>query len=187
MLYDGREHVSLASLDGAFDRTVTLSGFSKTYNMTGWRLGYAIAPAPLIGPMGLLNDLFYICAPTPLQYGVAAAFDMPDSYFVDLSASYAAKRELMCRTLEGIGFSVPWPQGSYYVLASFEPLSQTPGFESDEAACETLIRRSGVGTVRGASFFNRPEDGRHYLRFCFAKEMPVLEEACFRLERAFGG
>jgi aminotransferase len=186
MLYDGRKHVSLASLPGAFDRTLTISGFSKTYNMTGWRLGYATGPVDIIGHMGLINDLVYICAPTPLQHGVAAAFDMPASYFEEMARSYDAKRTLMCTTLENIGFHVTWPQGSYYVLASFRPLSADAGFHDDEAAANSMVDRAGVGTVRGASFFSDPADGRYLLRFCFAKEMPVLEEACSRLLRAFG-
>lgn len=121
MLYDGREHISLASIPGAYERTITLSGFSKTYNMTGWRLGYAVGPESVITKMGLLADLIYICAPTPLQHGVAEAFSMSDNYFADMLTSYERKRQLMCTTLEEIGFNVPWPQGSYYVLADFTP------------------------------------------------------------------
>ncbi|MEM6645861.1 MAG: pyridoxal phosphate-dependent aminotransferase [Bacteroidota bacterium] len=187
MVYDGREHVSLASLPGAYERTVTLSGFSKTFNMTGWRLGYAVAPPHLIEKMGLLNDLFYICAPTPLQHGVAAAFDMPEAYYPEMLDAYTAKRQLLCETLEAIGFEFAWPQGAYYVLANFEQLSRAqPGFEDDHAAARTLIDRAGVGTVAGNSFFADPADGRYYLRFCYAKEMPVLEDACHRLREAFG-
>ncbi|MEM1096087.1 MAG: pyridoxal phosphate-dependent aminotransferase [Bacteroidota bacterium] len=187
MVYDGREHVSLASLPGAYERTVTLSGFSKTFNMTGWRLGYAVAPPHLIEKMGLLNDLFYICAPTPLQHGVAAAFDMSDTYYTEMLDAYTAKRQLLCETLEAIGFELAWPQGAYYVLANFEQLAKTqPGFEDDHAAARTLIDRAGVGTVAGNSFFADPADGRYYLRFCYAKEMPVLEGACQRLRDAFG-
>ena len=187
MLYDGHEHVSLASRPDAYERTVTISGFSKTYNMTGWRLGYAIAPPPLIDKMGLVNDLMYICAPRPLQHGVTAAFDLDDSYLMQLQSDYAERRELMCTTLEQIGFEVPWPEGAYYVLASCAPLSDArPGFEDDEAACQTLIEEAGIGTVTGRSFFHDPADGKHRLRFCFAKELPVLEEACDRLLAAFG-
>jgi len=187
MLYDGHEHVSLASRPGAYERTVTISGFSKTYNMTGWRLGYAVAPPPLIDAMGLVNDLMYICAPRPLQHGVTAAFDLDASYLTQLQADYAARRELMCTTLERIGFKVPWPEGAYYVLASFAPLSGTrPGFDDDQAACQTLIEEAGIGTVTGRSFYDDPTDGQHRLRFCFAKELPVLEEACDRLRTAFG-
>ncbi len=186
MVYDGREHVSLASLPGAYARTVTISGFSKTFNMTGWRLGYAVAPEPLIGKMGLLNDLFYICAPTPLQHGVAEAMDLGPGYYQAMLRDYAAKRHMMCEALERIGFDVAWPQGAYYVMANFERFARThPGYEDDRAACETLIRTAGVGSIPGNSFFAHPEDGRHYLRFCFAKEFPVLEDACRRLVAAY--
>jgi len=186
MTYDGREHLSLASLPGAYARTVTLSGFSKTYNMTGWRLGYAVGPGEIIARMGLVNDLVYICAPAPLQHGVAAAFEMDDAYFDALAADYDAKRTLMCEALEACGFAFSWPQGAYYVLASFEGLAgRRPGFEDDHAACDTLIREARVAAVPGNSFFADPEDGRHVLRFCFAKEMPVLEEACRNLRAAF--
>jgi aminotransferase len=186
MLYDGREHISLASIDGAYERTITLSGFSKTYNMTGWRLGYAVGPEPIISKMGLLADLIYICAPTPLQYGVAEAFEMSDDYFTEMAAAYARKRTLMCTTLEEIGFKVPWPEGSYYVLADFSPLRQRfDGFEHDMAASRTLVEKAGIGTVAGRSFFANDADGDSCLRFCFAKEFDVLEEACRRLKAAF--
>lgn len=187
MLYDGRTHVSLASLPGAYERTITLSGLSKTYNMTGWRMGYAVAPAPLCEKMGLLNDLFFICAPTPLQHGAAAAFRMDAAYLTELQESYDQRRDLLCSTLEHIGFEVPWPQGAYYTFASFAPLArQRTGFEDARSACETLIREAGVATVPGHSFFDDPGDGRYFLRFCFAKEMPVLEQACAQLLTAFG-
>ncbi len=185
--YDGRPHVSMASLPGSYERTITISGFSKTYNMTGWRLGYAVAPPPVIEKIGLLNDLFYICAPTPLQYGVAAAAHIDPSYYDTIREDYRAKRELMCTSLESIGFDVPWPEGSYYVLASFQRLrDRVAGFEDDQRACQTLIERCGVGSVSGSSFFSRESEGVHFLRFCFAKEMPDLREACDRLVQAFG-
>ncbi len=187
MRYDGRPHVSLASLPGAYERTITLSGLSKTYNMTGWRMGYAVAPAPLCEKMGLLNDLFFICAPTPLQHGAAAAFRMDAAYLTELQELYDQRRDLLCSTLERIGFEVPWPQGAYYTFARFAPLaSQRTGFEDARSACETLIREAGVATVPGHSFFDDPNDGRYFLRFCFAKEMPVLEQACAQLLAAFG-
>ncbi|MDE2995602.1 MAG: pyridoxal phosphate-dependent aminotransferase [Bacteroidota bacterium] len=186
MLYDGHEHLSLASIEGAYDRTITLSGFSKTYNMTGWRLGYAVGPESIISKMGLLADLIYICAPTPLQYGVAEAFEMSDDYFQEMASAYDRKRTLMCTTLEEIGFNVPWPEGSYYVLADFSPLRERfDGFEDDIAASRTLVERAGIGTVAGRSFFADDADGDSCLRFCFAKEYDVLEEACRRLKAAF--
>lgn len=187
MTYDGREHVSLGSLPGAYERTVTLSGFSKTYNMTGWRLGYAVGPEPILARMGLVNDLAFICAPSPLQHGVAEAFEMDDSYFDEMLAAYTAKRALMCETLERCGFAFAWPEGSYYVLANFEQLSKTrEGFEDDHAASRTLIEEAGVAAVPGNSFFADPEDGRYFLRFCYAKQLPILEEACRKLLAAFG-
>jgi aminotransferase len=186
MTYDGRQHVSLGSLPGAYERTITISGFSKTYNMTGWRLGYAIAPPPVIEKMGLISDLLFICAPSPLQYGVAEAFEMDDDYYVQMLADYTAKRKMMCETLERIGFEVSWPQGAYYVLANFKPLAgRMPGFEDDRQACETLIERAGVAAVPGNSFYEDPEDGRYFLRFCYAKDFEVLEEACRRLVETF--
>jgi aminotransferase len=187
MTYGDQEHTSVASLEDAYERTITISGFSKTFNMTGWRLGYAIAPRPVAEKMGLINDLFYICAPSPLQYGVAEAFSMDESYYTQMRADYAAKRAMLCGTLERIGFEFAWPQGAYYVLARFDGLAAgRAGFAHDREACETLIDRAGVATVPGNSFFTNPEDGARYLRFCFAKEFDVLEQACEQLLAAFG-
>jgi aminotransferase len=186
MLYDGRQHVSLASLPGAFERTITLSGFSKTYNMTGWRLGYAMGPKAIIEKMGLLADLIYICAPTPLQHGVAEAFEMEDKYFSDMAVAYTRRRQILCSTLEELGFEFTWPEGSYYVLANFEHISrQREGFSDDQEALHTLVKTAHVGAVAGRAFFADPEDGRFYLRFCFAKEESVLQEACDSLRAAF--
>lgn len=120
MTYDGAEHVSLGSLPGAYERTVTISGFSKTFNMTGWRLGYAVAPPPVIEKMGLVNDLTTICAPAPLQHGMARALPLDESYFEELADAYAKRRRLMCETLDACGFELTWPTGAYYAFASFE-------------------------------------------------------------------
>ena len=187
MLYDGAEHVSLASLPDAYERTITLSGFSKAYNVTGWRLGYGVAPAPIAEKMGLMNDLLYICAPRPLQHAALAAFeDLDDEYVPQLQADYAERRTLMCETLEAIGFDVPWPDGAYYVLAGFDERADArEGFTDDAAACDTLIEEARVGSVTGRSFYRDPTDGQHQLRFCFAKEMPVLRQACDQLRDAF--
>ena len=182
MTYDGHKHTSLASLPEAYKRTITISGFSKTYNMTGWRLGYAIAPTHLIEKMGLLNDLFSICAPTPLQYGVAEAFSMSDSYFITMLAEYTEKRKMMCDALESAGFTFSRPQGAYYVLAGFDRLAEKhAGFSNDTEACHTLMKQAGVATVPGNSFFNEEYGGPQYLRFCYAKEFPVLKQACAQI------
>jgi aminotransferase len=186
MTYDDHSHISLASLDGIFERTITLTSFSKTFNMTGWRIGYAAGPEHIIEKMGLLSDLFYICAPTPLQHGLADGFPTGDAYYEQLHKDYSRKRSRMCQALEKAGFDVPWPEGAYYVFASFKPLRDRPGFANDKEACETLIQEAGVGSVTGRSFYTDPEDGKHLLRFCFAKKEHVLEEACRRIEDCFG-
>jgi aminotransferase len=188
MLYDGAEHISLASLPGAYERTITISGFSKAYNVTGWRLGYGVAPAPIAEKMGLMNDLLYICAPRPLQHAALAAFeDLDENYVANLQSDYDTRRTLMCETLEDIGFDVPWPDGAYYVLARFDDLATVrDGFSDDQAACQTLIEEAKIGSVTGRSFYKNPADGQYQLRFCFAKEIPVLRKACEQLRDAFG-
>ncbi|MCH8569407.1 MAG: pyridoxal phosphate-dependent aminotransferase [Balneolales bacterium] len=187
MTYDGHSHISLASLDSAFERTLTMTSFSKTFNMTGWRLGAAVGPEALIEKMGLINDLIYICPPTPLQYGLKEAFLMDESYYDTLSAEYDRRRTLFCDSLKKAGFSFRRPEGAYYVFASFENIHRAgvPGFENDLTACEQLIKETGIGSVPGSSFFSNPEDGRFWLRFCYAKDVAVLEDACERLE-SFG-
>lgn len=184
MVYDHHKHISLAALPGAFERTITLSSFSKTFNMTGWRLGFAAGSADIIHKMGLINDLFYICAPTPLQHGLNEGFSMGQDYFDGMLHDYDVKRKMMCEALEQVGFEVPWPQGAYYAFVNFEALSKKQtGFSNAKEACETLINKTGVASVPGDSFFADPEDGRYFLRFCFAKEMEVLQDACERLVR----
>ncbi|MEX0686915.1 MAG: pyridoxal phosphate-dependent aminotransferase [Balneolales bacterium] len=183
MVYDHHKHVSLASLPEAFERTITLSSFSKTYNMTGWRLGFATGPENIIHKMGLLNDLFYICAPTPLQHGLNEGFSMGPEYFDEILSDYDVKRTMMCEALEQAGFEVPWPQGAYYAFVNFEALSQKlSGFDNAREACETLINKTGVASIPGSSFFANPDNGKYFLRFCFAKEMDVLKDACDRLK-----
>lgn len=186
MTYDDHSHISLASLNDMFERTITLSSFSKTFNMTGWRMGYAAGPEHIIEKMGLLSDLFYICAPTPLQHGLADGHPTGDDYYEELLRDYTRKRNRICRALETAGFDVPWPEGAYYVFASFEPLRDRPGFSNDREACETLIEQAGVGSVTGRSFYTEPDDGKYLLRFCFAKKEHVLEEACRRIEDFLG-
>ncbi len=186
MTYDDHSHVSLASLDDMFDRTITLTSFSKTFNMTGWRLGYAAGPEDIIEKMGFLSDLIYICAPTPLQHGLADGYPTGDDYYEDLLRDYSSKRKRICRALETAGFKVPWPEGAYYVFASFKPLRDRPGFSNDREACNSLIEQAGVGSVTGRSFYTNPDDGKYMLRFCFAKKEHELEEACQRIEDGLG-
>jgi aminotransferase len=177
ILYGGHRHVSLGSLPGMEDRTITLSGFSKTYNMTGWRLGYAVGAAPLLEKIGLLNDLLYICAPTPLQHAVVSAFDLPASYYEQLRADYARKLAVICEACEAAGIRPLMPQGAYYLLADIVGL----GVPDDKEAAKLLLAQGGVASVPGSSFYADPADGRHQVRLCFAKQDAPLEEACRRL------
>jgi aminotransferase len=179
ILFDGHRHVSLASLDGMAGHTVTLSGLSKTYSMTGWRLGYAIAPADIAEKLGLLNDLLYICAPTPLQHAAVAAFDLPDSYYAGLRDDYREKRDLMVDACREAGIRPFVPQGTYYFLAEISGL----GCADDRAAAQRLLTEAGVAVVPGSAFYPDRAGGRRQARFCFAKEMSDIEEACRRLRR----
>src|SRR5262245_23019086 len=173
-LYDGAEHVSPASLPGMKERTITISGFSKTFSVTGWRVGYLACSAKWAPAIGYFHDLAYVCAPSPLQRGVAAGLDELDAgFYRKLADEYLSKRDMICSTLQQVGLR-PWiPQGSYYVLAD---ASELPGRNSKEKAM-WLLRTTGVASVPGASFFH-DDSGENLLRFCYAKTDAELKEAC---------
>lgn len=177
-IFDDLEHISMASLPGMWDRTITISGLSKTFSITGWRIGYAICAANWAEAIGNFSDLVYVCAPTPLQMGAAAGVvELDDEYFVKLAAKYRKKRERLCNVLSEIGLPPCVPQGAYYVLAD---VSSLPGNNSKERAMY-LLGQTGVASVPGHSFF-KGEVGESIVRFCFAKEDDVIEDACRRLE-----
>lgn len=177
-LYDGNEHISPGSLPGMAERTVTISGFSKTYSITGWRIGYAVCDSRWAHSIGYFHDLAYICAPSPFQHGVTAGLEeLQQEFYRDLANDYRAKRDLLCTTLEQVGLTPSWPQGSYYVLAD---ASSLPGSNSKEKAMY-LLAQTGVASVPGEAFFS--EGGQNLLRFCFAKTDSDLEDACRRLSR----
>ena len=177
-LYDGREHVSFASLPRMRDRTVTLGGFSKTFSITGWRVGYLLANPELCYKIGHVHDLVYVCAPAPLQLGVARGLDvLPPSFYEELKLEYTRKREQLCGSLERAGITPHVPQGAYYVLADSRSL---PGATAKQRAL-ALLEMSGVAAVPGSAFF---EGGRgdDLLRFSYAKREAELTEACRRLD-----
>lgn len=174
MVYGDRQHVSMASLPGMRERTVTLGSYSKTFNITGWRIGYAVADASLAGPIGLLNDLYYVCAPAPLQRAVAVGIDrFQDDYYADLLDSYTRKRTQFCDTLTEIGLTPIVPDGAYYVLADITSL----GCEDAKAAAMKLLYEAKVASVPGTAFFTGAE-GQRLVRFCYAKQQPDLDRAC---------
>ena len=179
ILYDNNEHISIGSLPGMDDFTITITGFSKSYNVTGWRMGYTVAKKKFTEKIGILNDLLYICAATPLQHAMVTAFSLPDSYYKELRASYTKRLDLIYPVLEDAGFKVHRPQGAYYLLADVSSL----GLDSNTNTAEKLLELTGVGAVPGESFYENPEDGKNQLRFCFSKEYDVVEEACRRLQK----
>lgn len=175
----GTPHVSVGSMPEARPRTITITGASKTYAVTGWRIGYTVAPAELVEKMAVVNDLFYICAPAPLQHGIEAGLRLPDAYYKDMCADYLAKRELLSETLRSIGFTPYMPDGSYYMLAAFD----RGRWPNATAATESILNEVGVATVPGSAFYRRPADGENQLRFCYAKKTADLEDACDRLRK----
>ncbi|MBD3160892.1 MAG: aminotransferase class I/II-fold pyridoxal phosphate-dependent enzyme [Candidatus Eisenbacteria bacterium] len=177
-LYDGNEHVSLATLPGMRERTITISGFSKTFRITGWRLGYVVAVPEIARRIGVVNDAFYVCAPTPLQYGAARGLGVGRSYYVELRESYQRKRDLLARAVEAAGMRPLIPEGCYYLMAEVSRL----GWGDARTAARKLLDTAGVAAVPGRAFYDGDE-GDRWLRFCFAKEDAVLEEAARRLER----
>ncbi|HEX6177797.1 MAG TPA: pyridoxal phosphate-dependent aminotransferase [Thermoanaerobaculia bacterium] len=175
IVYDGRRHLSMASIESCRDVTITISGFSKTFSITGWRIGYVTAGAKVAAPIGLVNDLLYVCAPTPLQWGVARALEIGDEYYRSLAADYEKKRDMLAEALEEGGFKPYVPQGAYYMLA------EVPSeFASGREAADFLIENARVAAVPGPSFYASSR-GDRLLRFCFAKDFGALEEACRRL------
>lgn len=172
--YDGRKHISPASIPALRDRTVTISGFSKTFSITGWRIGYSIASPKITERIGAANDLIYVCAPAPLQYAVAHALkELPETYYSSMCADYQEKRDLLCDTLQEIGLTPYVPQGAYYVLCD---ISCIPGETSKQRAM-WLLENVGVGVVPGESFYKNGS-GESIARFCFAKDKSVIEDAC---------
>ena len=175
----GSPHVSIGRLPEARERTVTISGASKTYAVTGWRVGYVVAPAVLAEKMAVVSDQLYICSPAPLQHGIVAGMRLPERYYEQMRRDYQAKRDLLADTLREIGFDPFVPEGSYYMLAAFEP----GRFADGTNAAERILEEVGVAAVPGSCFYRDPEEGRHQLRFCYAKQMADLEEGCRRLRK----
>ena len=178
-LYDGRTHVSLATLPGMANRTITIGGYSKTFSITGWRIGYSVAAARWAQAIGAMNDLLYVCAPTPLQAGAAVGIqELQDSFYHDLARDYQRKRDRFCQALAKAGLTPLIPQGAYYVLADTSRLLGTTGKERAMFLLETI----GLAGVPGEAFFSGA-DGRQFIRFSYAKIDSDIDDACRRLAR----
>jgi aminotransferase len=176
-VYDGLQHISASTLPQMKERTVTVSGFSKTYSITGWRIGYCICDSRWTRAIGYFSDLVYVCAPAPLQVGVARGLlGLGPDFYSNIAKEYVGKRDMICECLTKVGFSPYVPSGAYYVLCDISPL---PGTTSKEKAM-CLLQRTGVACVPGEAFYSGG-GGENMARFCFAKENVVLSEACRRL------
>lgn len=178
-LYDNLEHLSIATLPGMKERTITISGYSKTFSITGWRIGYAVAAPEFAHAIGYYSDLCYVCAPAPLQFGVAAGIaQLKADFYQDLREEYGRKRDLICSTLQEVGLTPSIPAGAYYVLAD---ASRLPGRTSKEKAMY-LLSKTGVATVPGGAFYH-DDAGENLIRFCYAKTDADLANACERLPK----
>jgi len=175
-IYEGR-HISPATLPGMWERTITISGYSKTFSITGWRVGYTICHRKWAQAMAYFHDLVYVCAPAPLQIGVAEGIrQLPESFYQEISREYVQKRDLLCGVLKEVGLTPSVPKGAYYVLADASIL---PGKDSKEKSM-SLLRETGVASVAGSAFYHSG-GGENLVRFCFAKTDAELSEACKRL------
>ena len=178
-VYDGAKHICLATMDGMRERTIVMSGFSKTFSVTGWRLGYVTADAKWMGAMGYFHDLTYVCAPSALQHGAAAGLEqLSPEFYKQLAADHQSKRERIVSALRDAGMEPSVPAGAYYVLAK---AARLPG-ETAALKARHLLSVTGVASVAGSAFF-RPGRGEDLLRFCFAKKDADLDDACARLRR----
>jgi len=176
--YDGASHVPIATLPGMADRTITISALSKTYSVTGWRVGWAIAAPALMAGIRPVHDFLTVAAAAPLQVAGITALGLPASYFEQIRADYAERRGVMLRVLAESGFEVASPPGgAYYVMADCSHL----GLGDDVATARYLVEHVGVATVPGSSFVDDPAGGAHLLRFAFCKRLETLESAGERL------
>ena len=176
--YQG-EHRLLATLPGMRERTVTISGLSKTFSCTGWRLGYAIAPAEITSAIRKVHDFLTVGAPAPLQEAAAVGLRLPADYYSSLASDYRERRDLLCSALSRCGFRFSSPEGAYYVLADYSQLSDL----EDRDFAIWLAREGGVATVPGSSFYATPGGGRRSVRFAFCKRLETLQAAVQRWER----
>lgn len=177
ILYDSTEHISMASLDGMRERTVTINGMSKTYSVTGWRVGWAVAPEKITNAIRKVHDFLTVGAPAPLQEAGAAALSLPPEYYQKLAEGYRVRRDHLIPALTSAGFKCFRPRGAYYVMTDISAF----GFSDDVAFSKYLVQEIGVAPVPGSSFYANPRDGAQQVRFAFCKKLETLDEAARRL------
>jgi aspartate/methionine/tyrosine aminotransferase len=177
ILYDGTKHISMASLPGMEDRTITINGMSKTYSVTGWRVGWTIAPPRITDAIRKVHDFLTVGAPAPLQEAGASALSLPGSYYANLAEGYRKRRDRLVPALEKVGFRCFLPRGAYYVMTDIRAF----GYADDLAFTKYLVSEIGVAAVPGSSFYRDPRDGAQQVRFAFCKRDETLDEAAKRL------
>ena len=183
IVFDGREHVAMRSLPGMAERTVTISGLSKTYSVTGWRIGWAVAAAELTPGIRKMHDFLTIAAPAPLQEAGAVALRLPGSYYREMAAQYQRLRDWLLAILDERGFVCYRPDGAYYVMTDVSAF----GFANDVAFARYLVSEVGVAAIPGSSFYSNPADGASLVRFCFSKTDDTIREAERRLQKLVAG
>jgi aspartate/methionine/tyrosine aminotransferase len=179
IVFEGDLHIPIATLPGMRERSVLVNSLSKTFSVTGWRVGWVIAPPELTGSIRKVHDFLTVGAAAPLQQAGVLALGLPDSYFSDLAGTYEQKRNLMVEALSSAGFVCSVPRGAYYVMADIGAFE----FDNDVEFCRHLVEDIGVAAVPGSSFFSRPEAGSQWVRFCFAKKPETIAAAADRLQR----
>src|SRR5579862_5857031 len=179
ILYDGTKHISMAGLDGMRERTVTINGMSKSYSVTGWRVGWAVGPPEITNAIRKVHDFLTVGAPAPLQEAGATALGLPASYYESLASGYRARRDRLMPALTNAGFRCFRPRGAYYVMTDISAF----GFADDVAFTKYLVKDIGVAAVPGSSFYNNPRDGAKQVRFAFCKRDETLDEAARRLSK----
>jgi aspartate/methionine/tyrosine aminotransferase len=177
MVFDGNQHVSIATLEGMRERTVTINGLSKTYSVTGWRVGYAIAPPALTSAIRKVHDFLTVGAAAPLQVAGALAMSFPDAYYVQLEASYRERRDFIIPVLQAGGFKPFAPRGAYYVMCDIREF----GLSSDVEFARYLVEEIGIACVPGSSFYSVAARGAQQVRFAFPKRLETLERAAAKL------
>jgi aminotransferase len=179
ILFDGTEHISMASLDGMRERTVTINGMSKTYSVTGWRVGWAVGPEKITDAIRKVHDFLTVGAPAPLQDAGAVALSLPPEYYGKLAEGYRARRDHLIPALEAAGFKCFRPSGAYYVMTDISAF----GFDDDIAFTKYLVKDIGVAAVPGSSFYRNARDGARQVRFAFCKKLETLDAAAQKLEK----
>jgi aspartate/methionine/tyrosine aminotransferase len=179
IIYDGLRHVPIATIDGMADRTVTINGLSKTYSVTGWRVGWTISPPTLTGAIRKVHDFLTVGAAAPLQEAGAVALGLPDEYYAKLAREYQRRRDVLLDILERHHFTCFKPDGAYYIMTDIRSF----GFKDDVEFARYLVKDVGVGTVPGSSFYKTSNEGRTKIRFCFCKRDETLAEADRRLAK----